>query len=72
MAFRSDRLNMSRLSIHPLVAVALGVALTGAGEPRNGVPAPRLPTDATRWIGTPATWESLRGRVVLLDVWTFG
>jgi hypothetical protein len=34
---------------------------------------PRFPTaDPARWIGTPATWESLRGRVVLLDVWTFG
>jgi hypothetical protein len=24
------------------------------------------------WVGAPATWESLRGNVVLLEVWTFG
>jgi hypothetical protein len=24
------------------------------------------------WIGAPASWEALRGRVVLLHVWTFG
>jgi hypothetical protein len=24
------------------------------------------------WIGTPASWEALRGKVVLLHVWTFG
>jgi len=35
-------------------------------------PAPPFPSArAADWIGTPASWESLRGRVVLLDVWTF-
>ena len=36
------------------------------------VAAPPFPTDRSRWIGEPQTWEGLRGRVVLLDVWTFG
>lgn len=34
--------------------------------------APPLPADATLWIGPPQSWDALRGRVVLLDVWTFG
>jgi thiol-disulfide isomerase/thioredoxin len=37
------------------------------------VAAPPFPTaDRSRWVGEPQTWEGLRGRVVLLDVWTFG
>ena len=28
--------------------------------------------DPADWVGTPVTWEQLRGKVVLLDVWTFG
>lgn len=36
------------------------------------IAAPPLPTaDRSHWIGEPQTWEGLRGRVVLLDVWTF-
>jgi hypothetical protein len=54
-------------------AIALGAGLAWAGEPLRPAPAPPFPTaDPAGWIGTPATWESLRGRVVLLDVWTFG
>jgi hypothetical protein len=35
--------------------------------------APPFPAgDPAHWIGTPQTWDSLRGHVVLLDVWTFG
>jgi hypothetical protein len=63
---------MSRHSVLLLAVVVLGTSLTGAGEPLRPVPAPRFPTDPARWIGAPVTWESLRGRVVLLDVWTFG
>jgi hypothetical protein len=35
-------------------------------------PAPPLPAETRRWIGTPVSWADLRGKVVLLDVWTFG
>ncbi len=36
-------------------------------------PAPEFPTrDASRWVGPPQRMTELRGRVVLLDVWTFG
>lgn len=34
--------------------------------------APPFPTAQDRWVGAPPTWKSLRGQVVLLDVWTFG
>jgi thiol-disulfide isomerase/thioredoxin len=52
-------------------AVAFGTVTTFAVD--GARPAPPFPThDAKHWIGTPATWQGLRGRVVLLDVWTFG
>jgi hypothetical protein len=35
--------------------------------------APPFPTrDARHWIGEVQSWDGLRGKVVLLDVWTFG
>jgi hypothetical protein len=42
------------------------------GRAASALPAPAFPADPARWIGTPQTWDSLRGHVVLLDVWTFG
>ncbi len=48
----------------PLLASASLRAASGA--------APALPSDPKRWIGAPQSWPSLRGQVVLLDVWTFG
>jgi hypothetical protein len=36
-------------------------------------PAPDFPTqDGAAWIGPPQSWLALRGKVVVLDVWTFG
>jgi hypothetical protein len=51
-----------------VVLAAAAAAATGARPPR----APRFPTSPAAWIGAPATWEALHGRVVMLDVWTFG
>lgn len=35
--------------------------------------APEFPTqDPRQWIGPPQSIKALAGRVVLLDVWTFG
>jgi thiol-disulfide isomerase/thioredoxin len=51
-----------------LMALWLGRAESG----ERPVAAPPFPTpDRSHWIGEPQTWEALRGRVVLLDVWTF-
>jgi hypothetical protein len=61
------------LSLFPLAGIILGATLSWAQEPLRPSRVPPFPTaDPDRWIGTPAAWESLRGRVVLLDVWTFG
>jgi hypothetical protein len=60
---------------HRSLACALSLALSvpgvavKAGDPR---PAPPLPTEAARWVGEPASWASLRGKVTLVFVWTFG
>jgi thiol-disulfide isomerase/thioredoxin len=64
---------MSRRIAYALLtaALAFGTVTTSADE--GARPAPPFPTrDARLWIGPPATWQDLRGRVVLLDVWTFG
>jgi hypothetical protein len=53
-------------------AASILAGLTSAGGSSPTPAAPPFPADPARWIGTPPTWESLRGRVVLLDVWTFG
>lgn len=55
------------------VIVALVLARQAVTLPADGPPAPEFTTrDAKRWIGAPQRMSELRGRVVLLDVWTFG
>lgn len=57
------------------VCAALAATMATSVSPRDETPraAPPFPTrDAAAWIGTPVTWHELSGRVVLLDVWTFG
>ena len=56
-----------------LLVLAATVGLTDAvSSNEQARRAPRFPTSRAGWIGTPVTWEALRGRVVMLDVWTFG
>lgn len=61
----------------PLAAVgplALAQGGDGVGQGYTGdVPAPAFPQNLD-WINTsePLTWEMLRGKVVLLDFWTYG
>ncbi len=44
-----------------------------AGAAASGRQAPPFPASgAEAWIGPPQSLDGLRGRVVLLDVWTFG
>jgi hypothetical protein len=65
---------VSRRPLSSLFSLAGMVALAGLAAAEGQAPlAPRFPSASpAHWIGAPATWEALRGRVVLLDVWTFG
>lgn len=52
-------------------AIALGAASASGQALRLGAPAPEVTGD--RWInGGPLTMRGLRGRVVLVEFWTFG
>jgi hypothetical protein len=55
------------LALAPLVSQA-SPGLADVAAPL----APPLPGDASRWVGKPASWAGLRGRVTLVFVWTFG
>ena len=56
-----------------VAAVTLCWTLAGSLAPGGDArPAPPLPGEASRWVGEPASWDSLRGRVTLVFVWTFG
>jgi thiol-disulfide isomerase/thioredoxin len=50
---------------------AAAAAPDRSAAPGPGMAPPFPSARAEDWIGTPATWEDLRGRVVMLDVWTF-
>ena len=52
-----------------VIALAGALEAGGSWEPRK---APPLPAKPAEWIGAPPSWESLRGHVVLVNVWTFG
>ncbi|HZM70160.1 MAG TPA: hypothetical protein VFB95_07315 [Candidatus Cryosericum sp.] len=70
----------------PAMVLSIGVLLcpwstpTAADPPgsppneRGGRPAPEFPTqDPALWINSPPlSMSGLRGRVVLIDIWTFG
>jgi len=53
------------------VLLALGPSL-GHPAPDPAKAGPPLPTKPSSWLGPPQTWHALRGRVVLVFVWTFG
>jgi hypothetical protein len=50
----------------------LALLLAAPALPAEGRTAPPLPQKASRWVGEPQSWESLRGKVTLVFVWTFG
>ena len=65
----------SRLARFVVGAILLGitgsVVAAVARPPAIGAPAPELAGD--RWIGSaPLTTAGLRGRVVLVEFWTYG
>jgi hypothetical protein len=52
-----------------LALVALGASVPSARDDR----APEFPSqDPKLWIGPPQSLKALAGKVVILDVWTFG
>lgn len=56
-----------------VITLGLLLALTApaAAEPRVGHPAPEI--TGARWINSaPLTLEALKGRVVLVEFWTYG
>jgi hypothetical protein len=68
----SDNVHMRPGLFSFLLLLAGTVAVATAADGRSPR-APKFPTSRPgAWIGTPVTWEGLRGRVVMLDVWTFG
>ena len=50
--------------------VLAGATMSGSEGPER---APEFPSqDPQEWIGPPQTMKGLAGKVVILDVWTFG
>ena len=50
---------------------ALGFAASARGDLKLGAPAPEVAGE--RWINTePLTMRGVRGRVVLVEFWTYG
>ena len=49
------------------------MALAAAGQTARYGRAPEFPSqDPKQWIGPQQSWKALGGKVVILDVWTFG
>jgi len=60
-----------RFSAVLLATLAVGSARSTASE--DFAAAPEFPSqDPREWIGPPQSLKALAGKVVLLDVWTFG
>jgi len=55
-----------------LRVLAAGLLLLVSATGIAASDAPPLPSGQARWVGAPASWPQLRGRVTLLFVWTFG
>ena len=61
----------ARLVVALTMLALAGGAGVAAGQPHPGQPGPEI--TAGRWINSqPLTLAGLRGRVVLLEFWTFG
>jgi len=60
-----------RFALALMVMLLVGTIGGASALVANGSPAPEIAEGA--WINTqPLTMQALRGRVVLLDFWTFG
>ncbi|MCB1736677.1 MAG: redoxin domain-containing protein [Gammaproteobacteria bacterium] len=71
MATRPSWLRRSILTLAIVGLIALLIQ-PPATSPVAAAPAPAFTGTETDWLnGGPLNWEQLRGKVVLLDVWTF-
>jgi hypothetical protein len=71
----TSKLDARRWSPYLVAALLLGapMALSRFAKGDAVRDAPEFPTlEPSRWVGEPVAMRSLRGKVVLLDVWTFG
>jgi len=58
---------------HAVSAALLLLALAASVQPARYDKAPEFPSqDPKQWIGPPQSLKALEGKVVILDVWTFG
>jgi hypothetical protein len=59
--------------LRAMAAASIGILTVAPLTAADAPPAPPFPKrDKAAWIGPPMSWRDLAGRVVLLDVWTFG
>jgi hypothetical protein len=64
---------MSRSLIRVLAVALPLVTLAASVQPEGYDRAPEFPSsDPALWIGPPQSLKALEGKVVILDVWTFG
>ena len=58
---------------HGVFAALVILAFAASVQPARYDQAPEFPSqDPGLWIGPPQALKALRGKVVILDVWTFG
>jgi hypothetical protein len=56
-----------------VIAAMVMVAFAASVQPARHDRAPEFPSqDPKQWIGPPQSLKALEGKVVILDVWTFG
>ncbi|MEO8499326.1 MAG: hypothetical protein ABI565_00325 [Vicinamibacteria bacterium] len=56
-----------------MAAAMLLMAFAASVQPARYDQAPEFPSqDPKEWIGPPQSLKALAGKVVILDVWTFG
>jgi hypothetical protein len=59
--------------VRAAAAASIAFLAIARGPEAEAPLAPAFPTGVgAAWIGKPVSWKDLAGRVVLLDVWTFG
>jgi hypothetical protein len=70
---RSARLAAAIKAFVVIVALAAATGMARPARPARHDKAPEFKSQNPKdWIGPPQTLKALRGKVVLLDVWTFG